>query len=106
MRKTQKKTVRKTQKKTGANDHGQEVHAFRSRYRVQPLEYMLEVINNDKLPMQLRDDMAEAALPYLHQKLKPIGIDDLGAPEEHGPDLSKLTDEELDQLERIMAKTK
>jgi hypothetical protein len=111
MRKTQKKTVRKTQKKTGANDHGQEVHAFRSRYGVQPLEYMLKVINDDKLPMQLRCDMAEAALPFLHQKLKPIGIDDLGAPEvggpeEHSLDLSKLTDEELEQLEQILAKAK
>jgi len=100
MRKTQKK------KKTVANDHGREVNSFRSRYRVQPLEYMLKVINNDKLPMQLRCDMAEAALPFLHQKLKTIAIDDVDVPEEHSLDLSKLTDEELEQLEQILAKTK
>jgi hypothetical protein len=98
--------VRKTQKKTVANDHGREVNSFRSRYRVQPLEHMLKVINNDKLPMQLRCDMAEAAAPFLHQKLRAIPIDDVGGPEEHSPDLSKLTDVELEQLEQIQAKTK
>jgi hypothetical protein len=103
--------MRKTQKKTGANDHGREVKSLRSRYRVQPLEHMLKVMNNDKHPMQLRCDMAEAAAPFLHQKLRPIGIDDVGGPEvggpeEHSLDLSKLTDEELEQLEQIVAKAK
>ena len=98
--------MRKTQKKTVANDPGREVNSLRSRYSVRPLEYMLKVINNDKLPMQHRCDMAEAALPFLHQKLKPIAIDDLGAPEEHGLDLSRLTDEELERLEQILAKAK
>jgi hypothetical protein len=43
---------------------GREVNSFRSRYSVRPLEYMLKFINNDKLPMQLRCDMAKAALPF------------------------------------------
>jgi hypothetical protein len=98
--------MKKTRKKTVANDHGREVNSFRSRYRVQPLEYMLKVINNDRLPMQLRCDMAEAALPFLHQKLKAISIDEVGGPEEDSLDLSKLTEEELEQLEQILAKNK
>jgi hypothetical protein len=99
--------MRKTQKKTSANDHSREVHAFRSRYKVQPLEYMLKILNNDKLPMQLRCDMAQAAAPFLHHRLRPIVIDDdVGGPEEPGPDLSKLTDEELEQLAQLMAKAK
>jgi hypothetical protein len=97
--------MRKTRKKMVANDRGREVNSLRS-HSVRPLEHLLKIMNDDKLPMQLRCDAAEAALPFLHQKLKPIAIDDLGGPEEHGLDLSRLTDEELDQLEQIVAKTK
>ena len=55
--------------------------------------------------MQLRGDMAKAALPFLHQKLTTIAIDDLGGPEAI-LDLSRLTNEELNRLEQILAKTK
>ena len=72
--------MRKTQKKKVANDHDREVNAFKSRYKVPPLEYMLKIINNDKLPMELRDAMAAAAAPYFHPKLRPIAIDDVGGP--------------------------
>jgi hypothetical protein len=98
--------MRKNPKKTVANDPGREVNSLRSRYSVRPLEYLLEILNDDRLPRQLRDAAAVAALPFLHQKLKPIASDDLEAPEEQGPDLSRLTDEELEQLEQILAKAK
>jgi hypothetical protein len=98
--------MRKTQKKTVANDHGREVKSFKSRYRVQPLEHMLKVINNDKLPVELRCFMAEAAAPYLHPKLGAMAIDDVAGPKGHPLDLSKLSNEELDQLEQIVAKGK
>jgi hypothetical protein len=98
--------MRKTRKKTVANDPGPEVNSLRSRYSVRPLEHMLKVRNDDKLPMQLRCDMAAAALPFLHQKLKAISIDEIAGPEEDSLDLSKLTDDELEQLEQILAKSK
>jgi hypothetical protein len=99
--------MRKTRKKTVANnDPGQDVNSFRSRYEVLPLEYMLKVINDDKRPMELRCEMAAVALPFLHQKLKAISIDEIAGPEEDSLDLSKLTDEELEQLEQILAKSK
>jgi hypothetical protein len=95
--------MRKTQKKTA---QGREVNAFRSRYGVLPLEYMLKVLNNDKLPMRLRCNMAEAAAPFLHQKLKAIAIDDdVGGPKKHNLDLTKLSKEELDELDQILAKS-
>jgi hypothetical protein len=95
--------MRQPQKKT-ANDHGREVRSLKSRFKVQPLEHMLQVLNNDKLPMQLRCAMAEAAAPYLHPKLRAIEIDDVAGPEQPSLDLTKLTDEDLDQLHQIVTK--
>jgi hypothetical protein len=106
-------SMKKTKKKTVANDHDREVNAFRSRFGVQPLEYMLKVINDDKLPLDLRSQMAAAALPFMHHKLRAISpdeyerpeeLDEFDRPEETSLDLSKLTTEEREQLERIMAK--
>ena len=96
--------MRQARKKTVANGHGREVNALRSRYGLLPLEHMLKVINNDKLPMKLRCFMAEAAAPYLHPKLRAIEIDDGAGPEQPGLDLTKLTDEDLDQLHQIVTK--
>ena len=97
--------MKKIKKKTVANDHGREVNSFRSRYKVQPLEYMLRVINDEKLPLDLRSHMAAAALPFMHHKLKAITPDDIDLPEKTSLDLSKLTTEELEQLRRILAKS-
>ena len=100
--------MRKSKTKTVAIDPNRKLGALRSRYSVNPLEYMLKVINNDKLPLQLRCEMAKAAAPFVHQKLAPISIDAITRPEEKNLeaslDLSKLTDEELEQLEQIMSK--
>jgi hypothetical protein len=96
--------MRQPQKKTVAKDHSREVHALRSRYGVQPLEFMLMTINNDKLPIELRCAMAVAAAPYLHPKLKAREIDDVATPEQGGLDISKVSDEDLHQLDRIFMK--
>jgi hypothetical protein len=96
--------MRQAQKKTVANDLGREVHAFKSRYGIQPLEFMLKTINNNKLPIELRCAMAEAAAPYLHPKLRAMEIDDVAGPKQPGLDLTKLTDEDLHQLDRIVSK--
>jgi hypothetical protein len=96
--------MRQAQKKTVANDHGREVRSFKSRFKPQPLEYMLQIINNDRLPMELRCAMAAEAAPYLHPKLKAIEIAAIADPEQPGLDLTKVSDEDLDQLDRIVTK--
>jgi hypothetical protein len=96
--------MRPPQKKTVANGLGREVNSLKSRYRLQPLEHMLKVLNNDKLPMQLRCYMAEAAAPYLHPKLRAIEPDDVAGPKQPGLDLTKLSDEDLKQLHQIVTK--
>ena len=98
--------MKKIKKKTVANDHGREVNSFRSRYKVQPAsEYMLRVINDEKLPLDLRSHMAAVALPFMHHKLAAITPDDIDPPEKTSLDLSKHTNEELEQLRRILAKS-
>src|ERR1700733_8390342 len=96
--------MRQAQKKTVANGHGRGVSALKSRYGLQPLEHMLKVINNDKLPMKLRCFMAEAAAPYLHPKLRAVEIDDVAGPEQPSLDLTKVTREDLVQLDQILTK--
>ena len=88
--------MRQAQKKT--------VAALKSRYGLLPLEFMLEVMNNEKLTLDFRCAMAGAAAPYLHPKLKAMEIDAPAGPGQPGLDLTKLTDEELDQLEQIMTR--
>lgn len=34
----------------------------------QPLELLLEVMNNDEMPIEFRIDAAKAAAPYVHRK--------------------------------------
>lgn len=66
-----------------------------------PLEYMLKVMRDAKADASRRDDMAKAAAPYVHPKLAAL--------QHSGPrggpipviDLTKLSGDELDQLERI-----
>lgn len=66
-----------------------------------PLDYMLKVMRNPKAEDSRRDDMAKAAAPYVHPKLAAL--------QHSGPrggpipviDLTKLSGDELDQLERI-----
>ncbi len=39
---------------------------------IMPLDYMLQVMRDDRQPSERRDDMAKAAAPYLHSKLQSI----------------------------------
>ena len=96
--------MRQAQKKTVANDHGREVRSFESRFKLKPLEFMLEVVNNDQLPMELRCAMAAESAPYLHAKLKAMDSDGVAGPAQPGLDLTKLSDEDLAQLDRIVTK--
>lgn len=66
-----------------------------------PLQYMLQVMRDDKAPADRRDDMAKAAAPYVHPKLATMQHTGRnGGPIQH-VDLTKLSGDELDQLERI-----
>ena len=96
--------MRQAQRQTVADDYGREIRALKSRYKVQPLGFMLEVINSDTLPMEFRCAMAEAAAPYLHPKLRAMEIDDVAGSAQPGLDLTKFSDEDLDQLEKIVTK--
>jgi hypothetical protein len=54
--------------------------------------------------MARRMEMAKAAAPYIHPRLAPVRVEDLKPEPRYTVDLAKLTDEELGQLRRIMAK--
>lgn len=41
-----------------------------ARGGILPLDYMLKVMRNSKMPVERRDDMAKAAAPYLHTRLQ------------------------------------
>jgi hypothetical protein len=97
--------MKKNRRNTVANKHGRDVKSLRSRSSLRPLEHMLKVINDDKFPLELRSQMAAAALPYMHHKLPAITLDDIDPPEEPSLNLSKLTTEEIEQLRRILAKS-
>lgn len=71
-----------------------------------PLERLLSIMNaydpvTGRTPTEAEMDRATfAAAPYCHQRLRPVPP----LPPTCVMDLSKLTDEELAELERIMAK--
>ena len=60
-----------------------------------PLDYMLAIMRNSKADNERRDAMARAAAPYLHPRLATVEY------KAESFDVSKLTDEELEQLYRI-----
>jgi hypothetical protein len=61
-----------------------------------PLDYMLRLMRDETADEKRRDDMAKAAAPFVHARISPIET-----PPRH---LSKLTNAELDDLERITRK--
>ena len=70
---------------------------------ITPLDYMIQVMRDAKADKARRDDMAKAAAPYVHPKFS--SITPQVPPGENGyADLSKLTDVELEQVERISRK--
>lgn len=70
---------------------------------ITPLDYMLRVMRDEKADKGRRDDMAKAAAPYVHPKFS--AITPSVPPGQNGyADLSKLTDAELEQVERISRK--
>ncbi len=45
-------------------------HDEAGKRRMLPLAYMLRVMRDPKQPMELRMEMAKAAAPYMHSRLK------------------------------------
>lgn len=66
-----------------------------------PLQYMLQVLRDDKADASRRDDMAKAAAPYVHPKLANVQHTGRGGGPIQSVDLTKLSGDQLDQLESI-----
>ena len=72
---------------------------------VTPLSFMLDTMKDPKMPHSMKFEAAKQAAPYVHKKMpiaiegtdKPIRVMDLAA-------LAKLTDEELDAMDKILAR--
>ncbi len=103
---------------------------FRRRFPVFPVEYFLMVLN-DKLPVlakvkghnqpkkdkngniiyrkfnhEEKMEAAKNAAPYLHPRLAAVELSGPeGGPVKHSIDVTKLSDEELNQFERLLAKS-
>jgi hypothetical protein len=78
---------------------------FEQRFRVLPLDYMLCVMNDEEVSPERRDAMAKAAAPYFHPRLSALDITaTTQKPAKHTIDVRKLNDDELLQLEQIVAK--
>jgi hypothetical protein len=60
-----------------------------------PLDFLLRVMRDEGLQLSIRLSAANSAAPYLHPRLSSIEY-------KQALDLSKLTDEELETLRRIM----
>jgi hypothetical protein len=85
--------------------HRDEALTLRRRYRVTPLVYMMSVINDPDAPPRRRAEMAKAAAPYLHHRLAAIEVNgEDGEPVRPKLDLRKLTDEELNTFQALVAK--
>lgn len=63
------------------------------------------MLNDRNASDDRRDQMAKAAAPYIHPRLAAFDIKNNPRPVEHSLDLTKLTDDELRALERIVAKS-
>lgn len=66
-----------------------------------PLDYMLKVMRDEKAESSRRDDMAKAAAPYVHPKLASMQHTGRNGGPIQTVDLTKLSGDELAQLESI-----
>jgi hypothetical protein len=65
---------------------------------IMPLDFMLKIVRDQTADLEMRLDMAKALAPYFHPKLAPV--------EYKSPryDLSKLTDQEFEDLGRLVGR--
>ena len=60
-----------------------------------PLEYLLGIMRDEELPVELRFEAAKAAAPYVHPKLAAI--------EHSGPDGGPIETREISDIDRAKA---
>jgi len=81
-----------------------------SHYEITPLDYMLQIINNENIPKDLRLDAAKAAAPYVHKKqAQHIDIDSTSTAVTVGitsEDVKQLSDEEVESMLGMFSKMK
>ncbi len=75
--------------------------SLRQRFAIMPLDYLLGVLNNAKESKRMRFEAAKAAAPFVHPRLAAIQVT---AKRRYALDVTKLTEDELAMLERIMLK--
>lgn len=99
-----------------------EVLYLRAKYKKMPLNHLLEILNN-KPPPRIQDEdaqpylarrkahqarqdwAAQTAAPFMHHRLSAIEISGPdGGPIHQKVDITKLTGEELDALEKLVRK--
>ncbi len=88
-----------------ARAENHETTSRRTRYPITPLEFMLQIVNDETESMALRAEMAKASAPYMHHKLTQLPIGGADRAAQHSLDVSKLDIEELVLLERLVAKS-
>jgi hypothetical protein len=81
-----------------------------SHYEITPLDYMLQIINNENIPRDLRLDAAKAAAPYVHKKqAQHIEVDSNSTAVTVGitsEDVKQLSDEEVESMLGMFSKMK
>ncbi len=75
------------------------------KYEVLPLDHMLSILNapagDKEVSNSRRDEMAKAAAPYIHPRLEAVSM---VSEQDYAIDASKLTDDELATVTRLLAK--
>jgi len=84
---------------------------YRERFKFLPVDYFMEMVNGkdpttgETPSAKRRDAAAKNAAPYIHRRPAPVRVDGNHQPSQPSViDLEKLDDEELRQLEIILAK--
>ncbi|MDT4743672.1 hypothetical protein [Bradyrhizobium sp. WYCCWR 12699] len=80
------------------------LRALRARYRLFPLDFFLEELNDFRRGPNFRRDMAKAAAAYLHPRFTPVLVIQATGESEFVIDVKRLTDHELEQLDQILAR--
>lgn len=61
-------------KKGGRNRLTEEARQIAKKTGITPLEFLLEAMQDDSLPLDKRIDAAKAAAPYVHPKLSSVEV--------------------------------
>jgi len=85
----------------------QEPITLRKKFRLMPLDYCLQIINDPEASKAERLEASRIASPFLHVKLSSIQVTSDPSSEPAPPrviDVSRLSDDELVELRRLLTK--